>query len=130
VGESAWDGSQSSTARRAAGELEGAVLAVLQTAGGALTPGEVGDRLDGDLSYSTVVTILGRLLSKRILTRSRHGRAYAYRPVADMAGLAALRMHQVLSAVSDRDAVLARFVGDLSAADEALFRQLLAIDPS
>jgi len=123
------DGSRSSTARRAAGELERAVLAVLQDAGQALTPGEVGDRLDGDLSYSTVVTILGRLHRKRILTRSPRGRAYAYQPIADVPGLAALRMHQVLSAESDRDAVLARFVGELSPADEALFRQLLAIDP-
>ena len=115
--------------RRAAGELEGEILAVLQGAGKALTPGEVGERLSGGLSYSTVVTILSRLHAKGILSRSRSGRAYAYTPVADMPGLAAQRMHQMLAAESDRDAVLARFVGDLSAEDEALFRRLLAVDP-
>ena len=44
--------------RRAAGELEAAVLAVLQAAGSPLSPGEVRDRLGGELAYTTVVTIL------------------------------------------------------------------------
>src|SRR5438270_10197990 len=98
--------------RRAAGELEREVLAVLQAAGQALTPGTVGERLGGELSYSTVVTILSRLHAKGILSRSRSGRAYAYAPVADMPGLAAQRMHQMLAAEPDRDVVLARFVGE------------------
>ena len=50
--------------RRAAGELEAAVLAVLQAAGSALSPGDVRDRLGGDLAYTTVVTILSRLHDK------------------------------------------------------------------
>jgi hypothetical protein len=39
--------------------------------------------------------------------------------------MAARRMRQVLEHETDRDAVLARFVGELSAGDEALFRRLL-----
>ena len=35
------------------GELEAAVLATLQAAGVALSPGEVRDRLDADLAYTT-----------------------------------------------------------------------------
>ncbi|MBO0834160.1 MAG: BlaI/MecI/CopY family transcriptional regulator [Actinobacteria bacterium] len=112
--------------RRAAGELEAAALAVLHAAGTPLTPGEVLDRLGGGLAYSTVVTILSRLHAKGVLTRLRSGRAYSYAPVADQPGLAARRMRGVLDAEADRAAVLARFVSDLSTADEDLLRRMLA----
>lgn len=116
--------------RRAAGALAAEVLSVLQDAGRPLTPGEVCERLGGDLSYSTIVTTLSRLHDKGTLTRARQSRAYAYAPVADAAGLAAQRMHKVLEGEPDRDAVLIRFAGELSAHDEALFRGLLSGDPA
>ena len=47
--------------KRQRGELERAVLEVLWDHGGWLTPGEVGTRLDLDLAYTTVVTVLRRL---------------------------------------------------------------------
>ncbi len=68
--------------RRAAGELEAAVLAVLQAAGSPLSPGEVRDRLGGDLAYTPVVTILSRLHGKGVI--SQHDPASA--PVAIAAG--------------------------------------------
>ena len=111
--------------RRAAGELEAAVLAVLQAAGSPLSPGEVRDRLGGDLAYTTVVTILSRLHGKGVLDRRKAGRAFLYAPVADEPGLAARRMAQMLDAEPDREAVLARFVSGLSDADEHLLRQML-----
>lgn len=124
--------SGSSAPRRAAGELEQSVLAVLWAADGALSPGEVRDLLgnaDGDgadgLSYSTVVTILSRLHDKGALTRYRDGRAYRYATVADAAGLAARRLSEMLDREPDRTAVLTRFVADLSDRDEALLRELL-----
>jgi predicted transcriptional regulator len=104
------------------------VLSVLQGAGQALTPGEVTERLGGDLTYSTVVTTLTRLHAKGTLTRTRRSRAYAYAPVTDAAGMAAQRMRQVLEGEADRDAVLTRFVDELSPRDEALFRSLFG-DP-
>lgn len=116
--------------RRGAGELEAAALAVLQTAGSALNPGQVRERLDGRLAYTTVVTILTRLYAKGVLTRSRSGRAYAYAPVADEPGLAARQMRRVLEAEADREAVLARFVSGMSAADEQLLRRMLGDDHS
>jgi predicted transcriptional regulator len=115
--------------RRAAGELEAAVLAVLQAAGSALTPGQVRERLDGRLAYTTVVTILSRLHAKGVLTRLRSGRAYSYAPVADEPGLAARRMRGVLEAEADRETVLARFVSGLSPADEGLLRRMLGDHP-
>jgi predicted transcriptional regulator len=111
--------------RRARGQLEAEILTVLHQAGGPLTTGEVAERLGGRLAYSTVVTILTRLHAKRQLTRTPRGRAYAYAPVADEAGLAARRMRGLLDGRPDRAAVLSRFVGDLTADDEELLRHLL-----
>jgi predicted transcriptional regulator len=111
--------------RRASGQLEAEILAVLQQAGSPLTPGEVSDRLASDLAYTTVVTILSRLHAKGVLMRSRSHRAYAYVPVADESGLAARRMRQVLDGETDREAVLEHFVSDLSERDEQLLRNLL-----
>jgi predicted transcriptional regulator len=123
---------QSGGTRRAAGALESAVLGVLWSASAPLSPGEVRERLarSGDeggseLSYSTVVTILTRLHEKSALSRERDGRAYRYAPVADEAGLAARRLSQLLDRAPDREAVLSRFVADLSEHDEQLLRDLL-----
>jgi predicted transcriptional regulator len=114
-----------SAGRRAAGELEAAVLAVLQDAGSALSPGEVRERVGGSLAYTTVVTILSRLHAKGVLERHKAGRAFLYAPVADQPGLAARRMARVLDGEADREAVLARFVSGLSDRDEELLRQML-----
>ena len=111
--------------RRAAGELEAAVLAVLLDAGSALSPGEVRERIGGSLAYTTVVTILSRLHAKGVLERHKAGRAFLYAPVADQPGLAARRMARVLDGEADREAVLARFVSGLSNRDEELLRQML-----
>jgi predicted transcriptional regulator len=111
--------------RRAAGELEAAVLTVLQAAASALSPGAVRDRLGGDLAYTTVVTILSRLHSKGVLDRRKVGRSYVYAPVADEPGLAARRMARMLDAEPDREAVLARFVSGLADSDEELLRRML-----
>lgn len=110
---------------RRRGELESAVLAVLHASDAALTPLEVQKALADGLAYTTVMTILVRLHDKRVLVRERRGRAYAYRPVSDRAGLVARRMGQVLDSSPERDSVLARFVDDLSDADEAVLRRLL-----
>jgi predicted transcriptional regulator len=111
--------------RRGAGELEAAVLKVLQHGGSALSPGEVRERIGGDLAYTTVVTILSRLHAKGVLDRRKAGRSYRYIPVADSPGLAARRMTRVLDEEADREAVLARFVSALSESDEELLRKML-----
>jgi predicted transcriptional regulator len=125
--------------RRAAGALEAEILAILRAADGPLTPGEVRQRLApatqaapdqadgqrGELSYSTVVTIVSRLHAKGLLARRRAGRGFTYTPVDD-ASLAASRMSQVLGSENDHDAVLSRFVSGLSGRDARLLRELLA----
>jgi len=119
---------EDASGRRAAGELEAAVLGVLQAAGSSLSPGEVRDQLGGGLAYTTVVTILSRLHGKGVLNRRKAGRAFLYAPVADEPGLAARRMTQMLDAEPDREAVLARFVSGLSGTDEELLRRMLGED--
>jgi predicted transcriptional regulator len=111
--------------RRGAGELAGEVLGILQAAGMPLSPADVRERLSGDLAYTTVVTILSRLHAKGVLDRERSGRAFRYSPVADEPGLAARRMASVLAAEPDREAVLARFVSNLSGEDEQALRRML-----
>jgi predicted transcriptional regulator len=115
--------------RRAAGELEAAVLVVLQDAGAALSPAEVREQIGAGLAYTTVVTILSRLHAKGVLERSKSGRSYRYAPVADQPGLAARRMVRVLDDEPDREAVLARFVSTLSDSDEDLLRRMLGDAP-
>jgi predicted transcriptional regulator len=81
------------------------------------------------LSYSTVVTIVSRLYAKGVLVRRRSGRGFAYAPIDD-ATLAAARMSQALGGERDHNAVLSRFVSDLSDRDARLLRQLLTgLDP-
>ncbi len=125
---STYDGGADGGSRRAAGELENAVLGVLHSAGAPLSPGIVRERLGGDLAYTTVVTILSRLHAKGVLERARAGRAYLYAPVADEPGLAARRMATVLAAEPDRQAVLARFVSGLSESDEQMLRRMLGAE--
>ncbi len=120
------DDEATAPARRGAGGLEAAVLVVLQHGGAPLSPGEVRERIGGDLAYTTVVTILSRLHAKGVLDRRKSGRAYYYLPVADEPGLAARRMARVLDERQDREAVLARFVSALSESDEELLRKMLA----
>jgi predicted transcriptional regulator len=111
--------------RRGQGELEAQVLTVLHSAPGPVSAAWVQERLDGGLAYTTVVTILSRLLAKGAVTRERSGRSFDWRPAVDAAGLAALRMQRVLDGEADREAVLTSFVTALPPGDEQLLRDLL-----
>jgi len=112
--------------RRARGELESGVLAALYEATEPLTARQVRDGLPGDLAYTTVLTILSRLYDKGMLVRRRAGRGYAYAPARDEATHTAERMRSLLEHGADREAVLARFVSELSEEDEQLLQRLLS----
>jgi predicted transcriptional regulator len=112
-------------ARRAAGELEGDVLAALWRAGAPMSPGQVRADLGGDLAYTTVMTILTRLHDKGSVTRARVGRAYVYTPAFAQAERAASQMRDLLDSGTDRAEVLAQFVGRLSEDDERTLAALL-----
>ncbi|MDT0464943.1 BlaI/MecI/CopY family transcriptional regulator [Streptomyces gibsoniae] len=111
--------------RRAQGALETQVLAALHEARGPVTAGWVQEHLAAELAYTTVMTVLARLLAKNAVTRKREGRSFVWMPAADEAGLAALKMHRVLDGEQDRRAVLASFITTLPEDDEQLLRELL-----
>lgn len=119
--------------RRPHGELESEVLALLWASDSPMTPGEVQQALGRNLAYNTVHTILARLHAKGAVTREPAGRAHAYRPVLDAAGLAARQMQALLDKGGDRTAVLRRFIAGLPSDDEqvlaALLRQQTRQDP-
>lgn len=110
--------------RRGSGHLEQEVLAVLAAAPIPLTPGEVRDRLDRELAYTTVMTVLTRLAEKGVAAREPQGRGYAYAAVTDPAARVAAAMHRAMDG-NDHEAVLQRFVRALSPADEQLLARLL-----
>ena len=111
--------------RRAAGELEGDILAALWAAGAPLSPAEVLTAVGGDLAYNTVHTILTRLVDKGLLAKVVTGHGPAYQPTRDAEDMAVERMRTALGAVSDRTAALQRFVTSLDDDDEATLRALL-----
>lgn len=118
--------------RRESGSLESEVLGLLWAADSPLTTSDVMDGLASgavpsgrSLAYTTVQTILTRLHAKGAVRREQAGRAHAYTPVLDDAGLAAHRMRAVLDRGGDRAAVLHRFVGALSPEDEQTLLALL-----
>ena len=112
------------------GSLEDAVLDVLWDSDEALRPGDVLARLDIEpaLAYSTVRTILRRLLKKNLVDRSKDGRAYLYRPVQSREEQVAETMMDVFSAAADPATALGHFVQRLSPSDASALRHKLRGD--
>lgn len=104
------------------------MFAVLAAADAALTPGQVRDELGDELAYTTVMTVLARMLDKGMVTRERAGRAYAYTAVVDQAEVTASLMRRLLEGRDDRAAVLTRFAGGLSAEESRLLIDVLSDD--
>jgi predicted transcriptional regulator len=102
------------------------VLGVLWHAKGALTPGQVREALDSRYAYTTIMTVLVRLLEKGLVGREPQGRAYAYRAVFSESELTARRMEDALANAHDRAAALSGFVSGLSKKDAAILRRAIA----
>jgi predicted transcriptional regulator len=110
--------------RRADGALETDVLRALWNLDRPASPSDVIDKMDTDLAYTSIATILGRLCDKGLATRKRSGRAYEYQATSSEADLTAQRLRTILDAASDRESALAGFAEALDPADTA---QLAAI---
>jgi predicted transcriptional regulator len=96
------------------GELERAVMDVLWGAAGPLTARDLQDALpDRELATTTVLTVLGRLERKGMVSRVKDGRAHRYRPTAAREDHIAELMHDALASAPDRKAALARFLGSI-----------------
>jgi predicted transcriptional regulator len=119
---------QSTGGRRAAGQLESEILAILWSAEQPRTASEVQAACADELAYNTVHTILTRLQAKGRVRRVGPPGRSAYEPAQGAAEAAADAMRAVLDAGADRSAILSRFVTTLTAADEAALRAALNPD--
>lgn len=91
-----------------------------------LTARDVQDALaTRDLATTTVLTVLGRLERKGLVTRERDGRAHRYHAVASREDHVAELMRDALDAAPDRGAVLARFLGTIPEDERLALRDLL-----
>jgi predicted transcriptional regulator len=110
----------------ALGELERAVMAQLWAAPGPLTVREVHDRLERELAYTTVMTVLGRLAKKGVVRQERDGKAYRYAAASSREPLAASLMLDALGDVGeDRAATLVAFVDQVGPEEVAALRAAL-----
>ncbi|WP_419819068.1 BlaI/MecI/CopY family transcriptional regulator [Glaciibacter flavus] len=110
------------------GDLERAVMELLWSAPDPLTATALRDRLQTDdrsPAVTTILTVLTRLEAKAFVSRDRGSRPHSYSPVMSREAHTAALMHEVLGSASDRDAVLARFVGQVSVDEAHTLRALL-----
>lgn len=112
------------------GDLERNIMDVLWDADGARSAAELRDALASshagrDLAATTVLTVLSRLENKGFVTRDRDTRPHLYRAVMGRAEHMAELMHEVLGSSPDREAVLARFVGQVRPAEAEALRRML-----
>ncbi len=105
------------------GELEGEVMRVVWDIHEG-TVEDVSARLDTGkkLAYTTVMTVLGRLVEKGFLAREKQGRAYVYRPKVSRQSIADSALRSVVDrffdGVSTRAAAhLLGASGDVDAAE-------------
>ena len=80
---------------------------------------------DKELAVTTVLTVLARLEKKRLVTRERDSRPHRYRAVTSREEHTVELMNEALGTVPDREAVLARFIGGISADEAAALRRIL-----
>jgi predicted transcriptional regulator len=91
-----------------------------------LSPEAVREAIDCDLAYTTVMTILVRLVAKGAIERRKVGRAFEYRPVVTEAEVVAGQIRRLLDHGQSRRAVLQGLLDGLSPEEESALRHLLA----
>ena len=108
------------------GGLEAELMNLLWAAGEPLGVRELASRLPGPpRAYTTLVTVLTRLVGKGLVERAGDGRRYTYRPAGDPDQLTARAIERLLATAGDRRAVLAHLVS--GAQDPALLAELAAL---
>ncbi|GAA1880577.1 BlaI/MecI/CopY family transcriptional regulator [Paeniglutamicibacter psychrophenolicus] len=114
------------------GDLERAVMDLLWDAETPLTANELRDLLAApggvdskELAVTTVLTVLARLEKKGLVARERDIRPHRYTSVTSREEHTVSLMNEALGTVLDREAVLARFIGGISAEEAQSLRLLL-----
>jgi len=117
-------------AGRRVGELEAEVLQRLWTISAAVSGKELRTHFaDRPLAYTTLMTVLSRLVDKGLVERIPEGRTIRFRAAGDPDELTAQAMAQLLASAQDPRAVLAHLVEDIAGdiADPVLAAELAAI---
>jgi predicted transcriptional regulator len=100
-------------------------MEILWACGGQEVTGrQVADVLP-DYAYTTVATVLDRLVRKGVVQRRMVGRRVLFTPVGTEGARAAMLMREALSDGGDRSAALAQFVRTLSPEEVAVLRDTL-----
>lgn len=113
-------------AGRRVGELEDALLRQLWASQETLSGRELLERLPGPArAYTTVMTVLGRLVEKALVERVADGRTFRYRAAGDPEQLTAQAIARLVAAARDPAAVLAYFVEGID--DRSLLEELASV---
>jgi predicted transcriptional regulator len=117
---------------RELGSLEAATMELVWAAEGPVVVHDVVAALNGrreePLAYTTVMTVMNKLVTKGWLKRERYGRAYRYVPVEDRDAHTARVMAETLGDSVDRIAALVGFVERLAPEEAAALRAVLGSD--
>ncbi|MEV0621923.1 BlaI/MecI/CopY family transcriptional regulator [Nonomuraea sp. NPDC050404] len=114
------------------GGLERRIMDVLWGSDAWLTVREVANRIsDSGLAYTTVMTVMNRLVGKEFLLRERteDGRTWRYRPAAGREAYVAELMLSALSETGDRIAALGHFARSVTVEEAEALREALPPDP-
>jgi predicted transcriptional regulator len=113
-------------AGRRVGGLEIQVLEALWAAGGWVSGRQLWESLgDESRAYTTVMTVLSRLVGKKLVERVEDGRGHRYRAAGDPDELTAQAIRSLLSAAQDPRMALAHFVEGLE--DPVMLAELAAV---
>lgn len=111
--------------RRRDGSLEQAVLGVLAESAEPKSVSEVGAAVDSGLAYTSVATVLNRLVAKGHVRRERSGRSFRYAAAVSPSDLSALAMRRLLLEAANPRAAISGFVGALSPDEVAYLRSIM-----
>ena len=113
--------------QRGFGDLEATVMDRVWAREDGVTVREVFDELTGtrQIAYTTVLSTMDNLHRKGWVRRDREGKAFRYWPTMTREERSANLMRAAFSAGGDREAVLAFFVGQMTAEESAQLKAAL-----
>ena len=113
------------------GDLERSVMDLLWDSAEPLTANDLRDDLAAlgtdakELAVTTVLTVLARLEKKGLVERERSIRPHRYAASSSREDHTVGLLNEALGTAQDREAVLARFIGGISADEAASLRAIL-----
>jgi predicted transcriptional regulator len=90
-----------------------------------MLPRDITEQLATNHAYTSIATVLSRLMAKGLVDREPAGRAYAYVATVAESDLIAQRIESLLDSSMNRTQVLSHFIGGLDPTETDLIRSLL-----